>query len=80
MPRKQKDVYERIKDTQNKITELEKQLKEQKAKLASFEKEKNNLEMHKMFEYAKEQNLQFEEVVKAINMFSLKTQTNNKTK
>lgn len=70
MPRKQKDVYERIKETEVKITSLECQLKEQKDKLNTLNKEKEELEMRNIFSVAKEKNMSYNEILKAVNMFS----------
>ena len=69
MPRKQKDVYERIKETETKINSLECQLKEQKYKLNNLNKEREELEMHNVFSVAKEKNMSYNEILKAINMF-----------
>lgn len=70
MPRKQKDVYERIKETEAKITSLEYQLKEQKDKLNILNKEREELEMRNVFSVAKEKNMSYNEILKAVNMFS----------
>ena len=72
MPRKQKDVYERISITENKISQLEEQLKEQRTKLVALHKERDALEMKKMFEFAKGNNLSCEDVIRAVNMYSIK--------
>ena len=66
-----KTVYERIEDAQNKITQLENELKKQKTHLLNLNKEKDELEMRQMFEYAKENNLSLDEIIKAVNLFSL---------
>ena len=70
MPRKQKDVYERIKETEAKITSLECQLKEQRDKLNTLNKEREELEMRNVFSVAKEKNMSYNEILKAVNMFS----------
>lgn len=72
MPRKQKDVYERISITENKINQLETQLKEQRTKLVGLNKEREEIEMRKIFEYTKENNLSCEDVIRAVNMYSIK--------
>ena len=72
MPRKQKDVYERISITENKINLLETQLKEQRTKLTALNKEREELEMRKLFEYTKENNLSCDDVIRAVNMYSIK--------
>ena len=72
MPRKQKDVYERISITENKINQLEAQLKEQRTKLVGLNKEREEIEMRKIFEYTKENNLSCEDVIRAVNMYSIK--------
>ena len=43
MPRKQKDVYERISITENKINQLELQIKEQRTKLIALNKEREGI-------------------------------------
>lgn len=72
MPRKQKDVYERISITENKINQLEAQLKEQRTKLVAFNKEREEIEMRKIFEYTKENKLSCDDVIRAVNMYSIK--------
>lgn len=72
MPRKQKDVYERISITENKINQVEAQLKELKLKLIALNKEREEIEMHKIFEYTKENNLSCDDVIRAVNMYSIK--------
>lgn len=72
MPRKQKTVYEKINTIENKIKQLEEQLKEQKLKLVALNKEKDEFEMNKMFTYIKEHNLEIDEAIKAINVFMVK--------
>lgn len=70
MPRKVKSVYERISTTQEKIDKLEQDLKEQKTKLVTLNKEKDELEMNKLFETAKKNNMSIDDVIKAINAFN----------
>ena len=77
MPRKQKDVYERISITENKINLLETQLKELRTKLTALNKEREELEMRKLFEYTKENNLSCDDVIRAVNMYSIKQSVNN---
>lgn len=74
MPRKQKDVYERIAITEEKINQLEIQLKEQRTKLVALNKERDGIEMRKLFEYTKENNLSCDDVIRAVNLYSLKQQ------
>ena len=70
MPRKVKSVYERISTTQKKIDKLEQELKEQKTKLVALNKEKDEIEMHQLFETARENNMSIDDVIKAINSFN----------
>lgn len=72
MPRKQKTVYEKIESAQNKIKEYQDKIKELEEELIVLNKEKDTLEMHKLFAYAKDNNLELDDVLKAINMFSIK--------
>ena len=73
MPRKStKTVYEKIQALENKMAELEKELKGTKTQLSILYKERDSLEMKKMFDYAKEHNLSIDEVLKAMNVYTLK--------
>jgi regulator of replication initiation timing len=72
MPRKQKDVYEKISIMENKINQLETQLKDYKTKLVALNKEREELEMKKLFEYTKENKLSCDDVIRAINLYSIK--------
>ena len=72
MPRKQKDIYEKISETEVKITSLECQIKEQKEKLNTLNKEREEQEMRNVFAYAKEKNMSYDEIIKAVNIFSSK--------
>lgn len=73
MPRKStKTVYEKINVLENKMAELEKELKESKTQLNALYKERDSLEMKKMFDYAREHKLSIEEVLKAMNVYTLK--------
>lgn len=67
-----KTVYEKINALENKITEMEKELKESKVQLNVLYKERDSLEMKQMFDYAKENNLSIDEVLKAMNVYTLK--------
>lgn len=67
-----KTVYEKINALENKITEMEKELKESKVQLNVLYKERDSLEMKKMFDYARENNLSIDEVLKAMNVYTLK--------
>lgn len=70
MPRKVKSVYEKISTTQKKIDKLEQDLKEQKTKLVALNKEKDEHEMHQLFQTARENNMSIDDVIKAINSFN----------
>lgn len=74
MPRKQKNVYEKIDLTLEKINSLEQELKKQKDKLSVLYKEKDELEKQEMFRYARENNLSLDDVIKALSVFSTKQQ------
>lgn len=71
MPRKTKDVYSRIEEVQNKIVKLQEEIKELEVQLVALNKEKDSLEMKKIFDYAKDNNLGIDEVINAINLFSI---------
>lgn len=67
-----KTVYEKINALESKISEMEKELKESKMQLNVLYKERDSLEMKKMFDYAREHNLSIDEVLKAMNVYTLK--------
>ena len=75
MARKPKSVYERIEITQKKINSLELELKKQKTNLITLNKEKDELEMNQMFALARENNMSLDDVIKAINVFTIKKST-----
>lgn len=75
MPRKQKNVYERINLTLAKIDSLEQELNKQKEKLVILNKEKDELEKQKMFQYAKENNMSLDDVIRALSVFTVKQKT-----
>lgn len=75
MPRKQKNVYERINLTLAKIDSLEQELNKQKEKLVILNREKDELEKQKMFQYAKENNMSLDDVIRALSVFTVKQKT-----
>lgn len=74
MPRKQKSVYEKINLTLAKISLLEQELNKQKEKLVVLNKEKDELEKQKMFQYARENNMSLDDVIRALSVFTTKQQ------
>ena len=74
MPRKQKDVYERINLTEERITALEFEIKKQKEKLGVLYTERDNLEMYEMFKHARENNMSFDDVIRAMSVYTAKQQ------
>ena len=79
MPRKQKNVYERINLTLAKIDSLEQELNKQKEKLVILNREKDELEKQKMFQYAKENNMSLDDVIRALSVFNVKQQFEQQT-
>ena len=59
--RRGKTVYERIEDTKNKIAAKEQELSELRMQLKTLEEERENLEMHQLFELIKNNGISFEQ-------------------
>lgn len=59
--RRGKSVYERIEDTKNKIATKEQEVCELKIQLKTLEEERENLEMHQLFELIKNNGISFEQ-------------------
>lgn len=67
MARKQKSVYERIKETEANIASLEQELAQTKEHLVNLLNEKDDLEMRQTWSILKEKGLNFEEIQKLIS-------------
>ena len=67
MARKQKSVYERIKETEANIASLEQELAQTKEHLVELLNEKDDLEMRQTWSILKEKGLNFEEIQKLIS-------------
>ena len=67
MPRKPKDVYVRIKEKEEQITQLKLKLESCERELLQLNKERESLEMAKIFSAAKEHNMSFEQVIELIS-------------
>ena len=67
MPRKPKDVYVRIKEKEEQITQLKLKLESCERELLQLNKERESLEMTKIFSTAKEHNMSFEQVIELIS-------------
>lgn len=59
--RRGKNVYERIEDTRSKIAAKEQELSELRMQLKTLEEERENLEMHQLFELIKNNGISFEQ-------------------
>ena len=59
--RRGKTVYERIEDTKNKIEAKEQELSELRMQLKTLDEERENLEMHQLFELIKNNGIRFEQ-------------------
>ena len=59
--RRGKTVYERIEDTRSKIAAKEQELSELRMQLKTLEEERENLEMHQLFELIKNNGISFEQ-------------------
>ena len=67
MPRKPKDVYVRIKEKEEQITQLKLKLESCERELLQLNKERESSEMTKIFSTAKEHNMSFEQVIELIS-------------
>ena len=67
MPRKPKDVYVRIKEKEEQITQLKLKLESCERELLQLNKERESSEMTKIFSVAKEHNMSFEQVIELIS-------------
>ena len=67
MPRKPKDVYVRIKEKEEQITQLKLKLESCERELLQLNKERESLETTKIFSAAKEHNMSFEQVIELIS-------------
>ena len=67
MPRKPKDVYVRIKEKEEQITQLKLKLESCERELLQLNKERESLEMTEIFRVAKEHNMSFEQVIELIS-------------
>lgn len=70
MARKPKSVYERIAEVESKIKSHENAIAQLNEELAVLNTEKDNIEMQKIFEHSKQINMSYEDVIKALNMYS----------
>ena len=59
--RRGKTVYERIEDTKSKIATKEQELCELRMQLKTLDEERENLEMHQLFELIKNNGISFEQ-------------------
>lgn len=59
--RRNKDVYERIKDMRNKIAATEEELVQLRSNLKTLEAERDSLEMHQLFNLIRNNGITFEE-------------------
>ena len=66
MPRKPKDIYVRITETQEQIERTKQKLLTYENELIQLNKERESLEMKEIFEKAKENNLSYKEVINLI--------------
>ena len=67
MPRKPKDVYVRIKEKEEQITQLKLKLESCERELLQLNKERESLEMTEIFRTAKEHNISFKQVIDLIS-------------
>lgn len=68
MARKSKSVYSRIEETKNEIQQTEKVLQELNDELQTLFKEKDDLEMKKLFEHMKSNNLTLDKAMELLNL------------
>ena len=67
MPRKPKDIYSRIKEKEEQIERTKEKLSAYEKELLQLNKERESLEMTKIFSAAKEHNMSFEQVIELIS-------------
>ena len=70
MARKPKDIYTRIEQKKAQIAETESRLDSLNSELKALEKERDGLEMRQMFEAARAQNLNVQEVINLMSKMS----------
>lgn len=75
---KNTSIYDKLNKNEQDITSAENLLKRLKSEREELLKEKDDFEMRKMFEYVKENNMSFDEVMKALSATS-SAQKNNKS-
>ena len=67
MPRKPKDIYSRIQEKEEQIEQAKEKLSVYEKELLQLNKERESLEMTKIFSAAKEHNMSFEQVIELIS-------------
>lgn len=67
MPRKPKDIYSRISDKKEQISKTKEKLLIYENELIQLNKERESLEMTKIFETAKEYNMSCQQVIELIS-------------
>ena len=75
---KNNSIYGKLNKNEQDITSTENLLKKLKSEREELLKEKDDFEMRKMFEYVKENNMSFDEAMKALSETS-SAQKNNKS-
>ena len=58
---RRKNVYERIEDTKRKITETEETLAQLKMLLSTYMAERDDLEMHQLFDFIRKNNISLDQ-------------------
>ena len=72
MPRKQKDIYSRIREKTEQIESTKQKLSIYENELIQLDKERESLEMKEIFKTAKEHNMTYQQVINMISMVHVK--------
>ena len=67
MPRKSKNIYQKIKEKTEQIEATKQKLESYEKELIQLNKERESLEMKQIFDTAKEHDLSFKEVIELIS-------------
>lgn len=72
MPRKQKDIYQKIKEKTEQINQIKQKLSIYENELIQLNKERESFEMNEIFKTAKEHDLSFKQVIEMISKVHIK--------
>ena len=67
MPRKSKNIYQKIKEKEEQIETIKDKLETYEKELIQLNKERESLEMKQIFDTAKEHDMSFQQVIELIS-------------